>query len=152
MMCCFQQKRMILCWAFCRRFLATVRDSLSSIPSFLTCMSCRRVSCCCTFIKLISSFCWYPLKKSMAWNRKSRKCSHIFIFMVHVIDIIELKKGLAAYRSFLSDLIDTNPLYALLFLSYFLILVTSVALVIQWISSILYHRKALFFVWYRSLK
>ena len=66
--------------------------------------------------------------------------------MVHVIDIIELKKGLAAYRSFLSDLIDTNPLYALLFLSYFLILVTSVALVIQWISSILYHRKALFFV------
>ena len=69
-----------------------------------------------------------------------------FRFMVHVIDIIESIIGLSAYRTFLSDLFDASPLNALLFWSFFLVVITSIALIIQWISSILYHRKVLFFV------
>ena len=76
--------------------------------------------------------------------------THNFRVMVHVIDIIESIIGLSAYRTFLSDLFDTSPLNALLFWSFFLVVITSIALIIQWISSILYHRKVLFFVWYRA--
>ena len=72
--------------------------------------------------------------------------THNFRVMVHVIDIIESIIGLSAYRTFLSDLFDASPLNALLFWSFFLVVITSIALIIQWISSILYHRKVLFFV------
>ena len=79
-------------------------------------------------------------------REQKEKCSTSTPFMVHIIDIFEQIIGLAAYRSFLSDLFDISPWNFCLFLSYFLIVVTSVALIIQWISSILYHRKTLFFV------